>query len=142
MPRGEALTSITVRDQQIVTRAELQDIEGQNSSSSNSQPDQRIFIDIQTDMVQEIKKRYYSHDLNSIFDDDDVPPDVDLEDVVGIDLRNDTVDRQSPWEMNELAYGSVERHHFTSDISKGTSCPIHNDMPTSTSMLMLKHPTC
>ena len=108
MPRGETLTSITVRDQQIVTRAELQDIEGQNSSSSNNQSDQRIFIDIQTDMVQKIKKQYYSHDLNSIYNDDDAPPDVDLQNVEGIDLRNDTVERQSPWEMNEQAYGNAE----------------------------------
>ena len=34
-------------------------------------------------MVQEIKKQYFTHDLNSIYDDDDAPPYVDLQDVEG-----------------------------------------------------------
>ena len=142
LPRGEALTPITVHNERIVTRAELQDIEEQNSSSSNSQPDQRIFIEIETEKVPEIKKRYHSFSLVSIFDDENDPPDINLEDVASIDLRSDSVDRQSPWELNEQAYGNVERHHFASTIGRRISCSIHGDIPTSTSMLMMKYPTC
>ena len=100
-PRGEALTSITVHNEQIVTREELQDMEGQNSSSSSSQPDQRIYIEIETKKVPEIKKRYHSYSLISIFDDEDDPPDIDLEVAASIDLRSGNVDRQSPWDLNE-----------------------------------------
>ena len=79
LPRGDhkALTSVTVHNERILTKEELQDYEKKNSASSSSQADQRIYIEIETKKVPEIKKRYHSYSLTSIFDDD--LPDIDLE---------------------------------------------------------------
>ena len=98
LPRGslKALTSVTVHNEKIVTKEELQDYEKKNSTSSSSQSDQRIYIEIATEKVPEIKKRYHSYSLTSIWDDDDDIPDIDLGVVTSIDLRSGNEDRQSP----------------------------------------------
>ena len=143
LPRRDhkALTSITVHNERIVTKEELQEYEKKNSASSSRQSDQRIYIEIDTQQVPEIKKRYYSYSLTSTWDDDDLP-DIDSEVVQSIDLRSGNEDRQSPWDMDELAYGVVERHHFATPLGRRISCPIHGDIQPSASMLMMKYSTC
>ena len=126
LPRRDhkALTSITVHNERIVTKEELQEYEKKNSASSSRQSDQRIYIEIDTQQVPEIKKRYYSYSPTSIWDDDDLP-DIDSEVVQSIDLRSGNEDRQSPWDMSDQAYGVVERHHFAIALGRRISCPVH-----------------
>ena len=139
MPIGTTsskMTLITVRDEKIVTKEEIQD-SGQSASESASSSSDTYFIEIPKENVQEMKSQYFS--LNDICDDDDILPPCKSP---SIDLRSGNEDRQSPWDMNDQAYGDVERHNFATDLGRGRLCPIHGDMQTSTLMLMMKHPAC
>ena len=141
LPTGNftALTSVTVQDEKIVTKEEIQDSEKNGSASTSSQSDQRTYIEIATEKVPEIKKRYYSYSLNRIWDDEDTPPPSEQP---SIDLRSGNEDRQSPWDMSEQAYGVVKRQHFATALGRRISCPVHRDIQPSASMLMMKYSTC
>ena len=112
-----------MQDEKIVTMNEIQNSEKNGSASSSSRSDQRIYIEIATEKVQEIKKRYFFfYSLNRIWDDDGTPPPSEQP---SIDLRSGDEDRQSPWDMSEQAYGVVERHNFATAIGRRISCSIH-----------------
>ena len=116
MPIGSTnseMTLVTVRDEKIMTQPEIQDSESSASATASSSSD-LIFIEIPKENVQDMKDRYYS--LNDIFDDDDVPPPCESP---SIDLRHGNEDRQSPWDMNDQAYGNLERHTFATDLGRG-----------------------
>ena len=58
LPIGKSkseMTSVTVQNEKIVTMNEIQDSKKNGSASSSSRSDQRIYIDIATEKVQEIK---------------------------------------------------------------------------------------
>ena len=131
--------SVTVQDEKIVTTKKIQDSEKNGSASSSSRSDQRIYIDIATEKVQEITQRYFSYSLTSIWDDDDTPPPSEQP---SIDLRSGNEDRQSPWDMSDQAYGDVERHHFATDLGRRNLCPVHGDIQPSALMLMMKYSAC
>ena len=117
------MTLVTVQNARIVTKEEIQDSESSASAGSCSQSGQRIFIEIANEKVQDMKDRYSS--LNDMWDDDDTPPPSELP---SIDLRSGNEDRQSPWDLNDQAYGEVDNHDFAIDIGRRSLCPIHADI--------------
>ena len=84
-----------------------------NSEMAMSSTDHRIYVEIPTKSIQDMKLRYFS--LNDIFDNDaDIPP----HSSPSIDLKSGNDDRQAPCAMNDKADGDLETHNFATELGR------------------------